>query len=154
MLRIAAITAVSGSLLALTLAAGCDQTEYGEPIVDEDETMTPGYEDYDTTDIDEPIDDTTIEEPEDRQAATPPPVEAEAETTLVGVLEQTEAEDGSAWVLTGTDAGNVEVDITNVRDDITSLEGQRVLVSGELVERSDAAGGTMQVLVAERIEAA
>ena len=164
MLRIAAITTVSGALLGLTLAAGCDQTEYGEPVVDENETVTPaptdeyGDTDLDDTDLGDPdldtdVDDAddTILDDEDRSAATPP----EAETTLIGVLEQSDAAGAAAgWVLTGTNAGNVEVDVTNVTEDITALEGQRVLVTGELVERNDDAGGLMQVLVADRIEAA
>jgi hypothetical protein len=147
---------VGGALLGLTLSAGCDQTGY-ETTDETDTTTTPSYDTdmQDTTTP--PPTDTELEDIEDRQATVPPPTDPGAqEASLVGVLEQSQGDQAQVgqWMLTGTEHGDIPVDVTNVTEDVNSLEGSRVLVTGELIERSDAQGGPTQVLIADRIEAA
>jgi hypothetical protein len=155
--RLATVTAVSGALIGLSLAAGCEETGYDDTTVDETETTAPTYDTDSDIDDTTPPRDTEIDQTEDREAQAPPqvPPTGEAETTLVGVLEQSDAAEGqpAEWVLTGTEQGDIKIDLTNVTEDVNALEGSRVLVTGELIERTDLEGVPMNVLVAERIEA-
>ena len=61
----------------------------------------------------------------------------------------------TGWRLEGdAQTGGIELDVSKVRDRARQLDGKRVKVTGRMTARSGPERGTIQVLVADKIEPA
>lgn len=80
---------------------------------------------------------------------------AEKSTALTGTLQSGMAAIGgehTGWVLVGdNESGGIEVDVSRVPDKARAADGQRVTITGRMVQRNYVERGQVPVLVAERI---
>jgi len=89
------------------------------------------------------------------QPVTPPSTQM---TSLTGTLRGGMMAIGgetTGWKIVGDGAtGGVELDVSRVRDDVNKLDGRRVTVSGQMIDRKYVERGTVRMMRVETIREA
>ena len=96
--------------------------------------------------------------PSTRPASQPINPPSTQMTTLTGTLRGGMMAIGgetTGWSLVGDGAvGGVELDVSRVKEDAKKLEGKRVTVSGQIVDKKYVERGTVRMMRVEKIQAA